>query len=59
MKITKVKELIELLKNLLENALVTAHTGYRLDPLELVYLDERNTVVFKKPMKRKKKEINE
>ena len=54
MKITKVKELIEVLENLPENALVTAHTGYRLDPLELVYLDERNTIVFQKVNEEKK-----
>ena len=58
-KITRVKELIELLEHLPENALVTVHTGYRLDPLELVYLDKRNTVVFQKVNEEKNKEINE
>lgn len=58
-KITRVKELIELLEYFPENALVTVHTGYRLDPLELVYLDERNTVVFQKVNEEKNKEINE
>ena len=58
-KITRVKELIELLEHLPENALVTVHTGDRLDPLELVYLDERNTVVFQKVNKEKNNEINE
>lgn len=58
-KITRVKELIELLEHLPENALFTVHTGCRLDPLELVYLDERNTVVFQKVNEEKNKEINE
>lgn len=58
-KITRVKELIELLEHLSENALVTVHTGYRLDQLELVYLDERNTVVFQKVNEEKNNEINE
>lgn len=58
-KITRVKELIELLEHLPENALVTVHTGYRLDPLELVYLDERNTVVFQKVNEEKNNEIDE
>lgn len=53
-KITRVKELIELLEHLPENALITVHTSYRLDPLELVYLDERNTVVFQKVNEEKK-----
>ena len=58
-KITRVKELIELLEHLPKNALVTVHTGYSLDPLELVYLDERNTVVFQKVNEEKNNEINE
>ena len=47
------------MEHLPKNALVTVHTGYRLDQLELVYLDERNTVVFQKVNEEKNNEINE
>lgn len=55
-RISRVKELIEVLEQYPDNALITIHQGFKLVPVELVYLTKRNIVVFQEYKKEEKKD---
>ena len=55
-RVNNVKQLIEILEQYADDARVTMHQGFKIVPIEVVYLQKRNIIVFQEHRKEEKKD---